>query len=344
MVRTQFWFYLSKQLLTARTKLKTAEITYPKAQELSGLASRKRSINTASRVPLQRRLRPPNWYQSKELLKTSSMPPVLLQTTAKIDGNLPEKGLNEQFLVLTEDMSKDAMSLFIKFGKFMRKHNTKPSSCDSPKRNFTAPSDDKCYNCGRLGHFMADFRKPRRDEKKRPDRSNNKDKKEKKVYQKGRMEKAMVAEENKSAWLIQIQNNPALEPPHQAKVKMKYSVSWPMTLRRYLIFQVLNLHKTEIESCATNAELVDSSNMQAALSKLVTKNEELRSKSEEMLSENQRLARIISSWTRSSASLQKLHGATKPSGDRTGLGYNIDEGSTSEISNTPRLERTKSKT
>ncbi|KZV23712.1 hypothetical protein F511_07189 [Dorcoceras hygrometricum] len=30
--RTQIWFYLSKQLLTARTKLKTAEITYPKCQ------------------------------------------------------------------------------------------------------------------------------------------------------------------------------------------------------------------------------------------------------------------------------------------------------------------------
>ncbi|KZV46130.1 hypothetical protein F511_13499 [Dorcoceras hygrometricum] len=48
------------------------------------------------RVPLQRRLRPPNWYQSNELLKPSSAPPISLQTTAEIDGNLPEKGLNEQ--------------------------------------------------------------------------------------------------------------------------------------------------------------------------------------------------------------------------------------------------------
>ncbi|KZV56876.1 hypothetical protein F511_26118 [Dorcoceras hygrometricum] len=49
-------------------------------------------------LPLQRRLKPPNWYQSKELLKMSSTPPVSLQTTTEIDGNLPEKCSNEQYL------------------------------------------------------------------------------------------------------------------------------------------------------------------------------------------------------------------------------------------------------
>ncbi|KZV30919.1 hypothetical protein F511_11749 [Dorcoceras hygrometricum] len=52
----------------------------------------------------------------------------------------------------------------------------------------------------------------------------------------------------------------------------------------------------------------------------------------------------ISSWTRSSVSLEKLHGATKPSGDRTRLGYNSAEGSTTETSSTTMLERTKFKT
>ncbi|KZV56581.1 hypothetical protein F511_04990 [Dorcoceras hygrometricum] len=61
----------------------------------------------------------------------------------------------------------------------------------------------------------------------------------------------------------------------------------------------------EKESCATSAELVGSSNMQDALSKLETENAELRSRSEEMIYENQRLSSIISSWTRSSASLHK---------------------------------------
>ncbi|KZV27959.1 hypothetical protein F511_35977 [Dorcoceras hygrometricum] len=77
--------------------------------------------------------------------------------------------------------------------------------------------------------------------------------------------------------------------------------------------------------------------MQAALSKLATESEELRSRSEEMLNENQRLAGIISSWTRSSASLDQLHGAMKPYGDKTGLGYGSNDSSTAETSCTPKL-------
>ncbi|KZV44642.1 hypothetical protein F511_34123 [Dorcoceras hygrometricum] len=45
--------------------------------------------------------------------------------------------------------------------------------------------------------------------------------------------------------------------------------------------------KAERESCATNTELVSSRDMQAALSKLETENENLRSRFEEMLYENQ---------------------------------------------------------
>ncbi|KZV53163.1 hypothetical protein F511_23520 [Dorcoceras hygrometricum] len=61
--------------------------------------------------------------------------------------------------------------------------------------------------------------------------------------------------------------------------------------------------------------------MQASLSKLAAENEELRSRSQEMIYENQCLADIIRSWTRSSACLGNLHGAMKPSGDKSGLGY-----------------------
>ncbi|KZV29178.1 hypothetical protein F511_36176 [Dorcoceras hygrometricum] len=77
--------------------------------------------------------------------------------------------------------------------------------------------------------------------------------------------------------------------------------------------------KSEKESRATKAELVSSENLQTALSKLMTENEELRSMSQDMI-ENQRLAEIISFWTKSSPSLQKLQGAMKSSGDiRIGL-------------------------
>ncbi|KZV38709.1 hypothetical protein F511_18699 [Dorcoceras hygrometricum] len=65
--------------------------------------------------------------------------------------------------------------------------------------------------------------------------------------------------------------------------------------------------KAERESCATKAELVSSSDM-------------------------------------SSASLDKLHGAMKPSGDKIGLGYNSNENSTSKTICTPQLERIKFQT
>ncbi|KZV55849.1 two-component sensor histidine kinase bacteria [Dorcoceras hygrometricum] len=86
--------------------------------------------------------------------------------------------------------------------------------------------------------------------------------------------------------------------------------------------------KAEKESCANKAKLVSSSEMQATLSKLATKNDELRSRSHEMLYENQRLVDIISSCTRSSASLDKLHRGLKPSGDKIGLGYDSNDSST----------------
>ncbi|KZV26453.1 hypothetical protein F511_36771 [Dorcoceras hygrometricum] len=99
--------------------------------------------------------------------------------------------------------------------------------------------------------------------------------------------------------------------------------------------------KAEKESHATKVELVSSSKMQTALSKLSTENDELRIRSQDMLNENQRLADIISSWTKSSTSLQKLQGAMKPSGDKSGLGYGIDESSMTETSTHPNLDRTK---
>ncbi|KZV35452.1 hypothetical protein F511_30829 [Dorcoceras hygrometricum] len=102
--------------------------------------------------------------------------------------------------------------------------------------------------------------------------------------------------------------------------------------------------KAEKESRATKVEFVSSDDLQNALSKLMTKNEELRSRSQEMMNENQRLAEIISSWTKSSASLQKLQGAMKPSGDKSGFAYESDESKGAETCTHPKLDRPKPQT
>ncbi|KZV58326.1 hypothetical protein F511_34591 [Dorcoceras hygrometricum] len=96
---------------------------------------------------------------------------------------------------------------------------------------------------------------------------------------------------------------------------MKYSVYWLMTMMRVQkVFSVIEEVKAEKESHATKAEPVSSNDLQTALSKITTENEDLRSRSQEMMNENQRLSEIILSWTKSSASLQKLQGAMKSSG------------------------------
>ncbi|KZV25995.1 phragmoplast orienting kinesin 2 [Dorcoceras hygrometricum] len=117
-----------------------------------------------------------------------------------------------------------------------------------------------------------------------------------------------------------------------------------MVLEYKKLSQSFKEFKAEEESCATSVELAGSTAMQAALSKLENENDELKNRTEEILCENWRLADIISSWTKYSASLQKLQGATKQSGDKTGLGYYRNESSTSETSNNQRLGGTKFKT
>ncbi|KZV38634.1 phragmoplast orienting kinesin 2 [Dorcoceras hygrometricum] len=110
------------------------------------------------------------------------------------------------------------------------------------------------------------------------------------------------------------------------------------------LFQSFEEVKAENESHATKAELVSSSEMQSALSKLTIENDELRNRSYEMLNEDQRVVDIISSWTKSSISLKKLQGAMKPSSDKSGLGYGSDESSIEEPSTHPQTDRTKLQT
>ncbi|KZV38347.1 hypothetical protein F511_21617 [Dorcoceras hygrometricum] len=89
-----------------------------------------------------------------------------------------------------------------------------------------------------------------------------------------------------------------------------------MVLEYKKLSQSFKEFKAEEESCATSAELAGSSAMQAALSKLENENAEWKNRTEEILCENQRLAEIISFWTKSSVSLQKLQGSTKQFDDK----------------------------
>ncbi|KZV50082.1 hypothetical protein F511_21652 [Dorcoceras hygrometricum] len=81
---------------------------------------------------------------------------------------------------------------------------------------------------------------------------------------------------------------------------------------------------------ASCLQLEDPDSLKTELSKLKTENEFLRSKSNELTSENERLKLVLSSWKKYSISLGKLHEVQKPFNDRTGLGFSSVESNSSD--------------
>ncbi|KZV51418.1 hypothetical protein F511_32034 [Dorcoceras hygrometricum] len=86
--------------------------------------------------------------------------------------------------------------------------------------------------------------------------------------------------------------------------------------------------KSDDPSCS---QLDDSDSPNTELSKPNMENESLRTKSNELTSENDRLNQLMSSWTKSSVSLGKLHDVLKPFNDKTGLGFRTGERSSGDI-------------
>ncbi|KZV50841.1 hypothetical protein F511_20995 [Dorcoceras hygrometricum] len=80
----------------------------------------------------------------------------------------------------------------------------------------------------------------------------------------------------------------------------------------------------------STVELGEADSLQIELNKLKAENELLRSNSFELKSEIEKLNSIMSSWTQSSISLDKLCEIQKPANDRTGLGFNTGESSSGE--------------
>ncbi|KZV57321.1 hypothetical protein F511_38266 [Dorcoceras hygrometricum] len=80
------------------------------------------------------------------------------------------------------------------------------------------------------------------------------------------------------------------------------------------------------------AHLGESDSLKTELSKLKIENDLLRTKSCELSFENERLSQVMSSWTKSSVSLGKLHETQKPLNDKSGLGFSFGKISSGETS------------
>ncbi|KZV15813.1 hypothetical protein F511_21636 [Dorcoceras hygrometricum] len=83
------------------------------------------------------------------------------------------------------------------------------------------------------------------------------------------------------------------------------------------------LKNSSVES--STAQLEDTDSLKTELSKLMIENESLRNNFCELTSENKRLNHVMSSWTKSSVSLGKLHETQKQLNDKTGLVFSVGE-------------------
>ncbi|KZV30886.1 hypothetical protein F511_33548 [Dorcoceras hygrometricum] len=101
-----------------------------------------------------------------------------------------------------------------------------------------------------------------------------------------------------------------------------------------------SLKNSSIESSTNTLENIDS--LKTELSKLMMENELLRNESSELKAEIEKLNLTMSSWTKSSASLDKLFGIQKTASNRTGLGFNSSENSEGETSTQSQLVYTSS--
>ncbi|KZV34167.1 nuclear-pore anchor [Dorcoceras hygrometricum] len=87
----------------------------------------------------------------------------------------------------------------------------------------------------------------------------------------------------------------------------------------------------------STVELGEDDSLKIELNKLMAENELLRNESSELKAEIEKLSLTMSSWRKSSASLDKLFGIQKPVSDRTDLGFNSSESSEGKTSTQSQL-------
>ncbi|XP_073057207.1 uncharacterized protein [Primulina eburnea] len=95
-------------------------------------------------------------------------------------------------------------------------------------------------------------------------------------------------------------------------------------------------NKLTFSSCSQHKEV---ESLKVKLSLIAAENDDLRRVFHATLKENKRLLSTIKMWNKSSASLDKIHEMQKPAGDRTVLGYGINDCNISEASTQPLLEK-----
>ncbi|XP_073136954.1 uncharacterized protein [Henckelia pumila] len=254
---------------------------------------------------------------------------------------------------MAEQISSDAMLLFVKkFGRFMRKNhsNFQRANISSFKPKEPVEENRTCYNCVKEGHFIADCTKPKKDEKRTSYKKIFRE--ERKRFRRKKEQKALLAYESNNKWAGSDSTSSDLETSSSeseddavkclmandsefsdegevldftfdefSKEDLINAINEMVNEYRILSHkfdEVRTNRKSSIDKSdqGNSNEYTESDSLKAQISLLMTENNDMRN---------------------------KLTGMQKQAGDKSVLGYNINEGNSSISTTQSCLENNNSK-
>ncbi|XP_075483738.1 uncharacterized protein LOC142523890 [Primulina tabacum] len=236
-----------------------------------------------------------------------------------------------------EQLSNEAMSLFVKkFSKFMRKNQSQMNKSYFKKDH--TEDGQGCFNCGKKGHFIAECNRLKMDENKHENRRRFKDNKK---FVKKKNQRVLIVEEDKGKWAETESEKSSSEASSSESEDETIECLMAKEDQESTDEMVFDFNSEEFTREDLVTALHDMVNEFKGLSikfnEAVAKKLDLKNKL--TLSNCSQHKEVESLKVKSSASLNKMHEMQKPAGDRTGLGYNINDCSTSEASTQPLLEK-----
>ena len=198
----------------------------------------------------------------------------------------------------------------------------KNNNSNSNNSKNTSSTNLKCFNYDKPGHFIADYWRPKRDDKKSSDR---KDKEDHRPSRKKKEQKALLAEESKSRWADSDSEESSSSDSEDEIITClmayddevfdfssnEFTKSDLITALNDMIIEYRKLSDSFNEMNLKNKSdsMISQTNKTGGFKndELSAENEILKTTVQNKNLENQRLNYVISAWTKSSSDIKQLH-------------------------------------